>query len=668
MAEPWYSALPVVVLDGRELAENWAQELEEAWVETSVAQPSQAFLRFRDPDRAALDKHNLNVAIGTPLVVKVSVDGVLEPLFAGEVTALQTQYSAEDGTFTVVRGMDGGHRLLRGRQVIAYADTTIKKIVEKIAMRAKLQCGDVEADGTSLPYVAQPNMTDWEMLQHLAHEHGLRVSMEGSRGTVLCLRRKAPGAGKPRVWREQNLLSVDAVLTSTDQVDTVEVRGWEVKTRTVLKGKADIEKSDRVRVGMKPSETTRPFGKARLLVSGRPYASMHEVESAARALAADCAAGFAQLQAEAEGDPALRAGQWVTLADIGAPFAGDYTVSSCRHIFGRDPESQSTTFSTQVLVGHAPSGPVPAPAPLCAHGVAIAVVADTKEPHDGQHGWVRLRLPWLQDHTTDWVRSVQYGGAWGGGVLPVEADDEVLIAFEHGRLDRPFVLGGLYNGKNHPSDHDGVDLFGADGKANRRSLVSRDGDRIELLTPTEGPQGIRLVTGKKEEAEEERLSLLLDRSAHAVVLSAGTDEKAVSFTLDHAEQHAVLSAGADTEDEHAQIRLDQKKKTLSLTTGKTKPISITLDHEANALTLNAGADTDDEHAQIRLDQKKKTLSLTTGKTISITLDHEAKALALNAAGGKLMLQAEEIEIAANSNLTLRSGNKVTIDGQSVDIN
>ncbi|UNM13205.1 VgrG-related protein [Streptomyces formicae] len=322
MAEPWYSALPVVVLDGRELAENWAQELEEAWVETSVAQPSQAFLRFRDPDRAALDKHNLNVAIGTPLVVKVSVDGVLEPLFAGEVTALQTQYSAEDGTFTVVRGMDGGHRLLRGRQVIAYADTTIKKIVEKIAMRAKLQCGDVEADGTSLPYVAQPNMTDWEMLQHLAHEHGLRVSMEGSRGTVLCLRRKAPGAGKPRVWREQNLLSVDAVLTSTDQVDTVEVRGWEVKTRTVLKGKADIEKSDRVRVGMKPSETTRPFGKARLLVSGRPYASMHEVESAARALAADCAAGFAQLQAEAEGDPALRAGQWVTLADIGAPFAG----------------------------------------------------------------------------------------------------------------------------------------------------------------------------------------------------------------------------------------------------------------------------------------------------------------------------------------------------------
>lgn len=39
----------------------------------------------------------------------------------------------------------------------------------------------------------------------------------------------------------------------------------------------------------------------------------------------------------------------------------------------------------------------------------------------------------------------------GGGVISPDLDDEVLVGFEHGRLDRPFILGGLYNRLDTPN-------------------------------------------------------------------------------------------------------------------------------------------------------------------------------------------------------------------------
>ncbi|QCX82326.1 Phage late control gene D protein (GPD) (plasmid) [Streptomyces sp. YIM 121038] len=664
--DDWYAAEPVVQLAGKEVPREWAGAVVETLVETSVAQPARACVRFHDPDRTMLAK--LNVSIGARLVVHAALDGRRRQLFAGEVTELQTQLTSDTSqTFAVVWGMDGGHRLQRGRQVRAYSNASLEKIVREAAARAGLVCGDVHGARETIPYLAQPNMTDWELLQHLAVERGLRVSVEGKQGTVLHLRRAAPETGRPRVIlrRGDNLLSVTAALTSAGQVDTVEVRGWDVTHKKPLSSETvKTEKSDRVRIGLSPADACRPFrraGGARLLVAGRPYAVKAEAKTAAQALAADCAAGFAGLQAVAKGNPGLQAGQWITVAGVGAPFTGDYTISSSRHSFASG-QGARTTYTTHVLVDRAPAGPVPAPAPLSAQGVAIGLVTkvkkeDSKEKDDNKEGWVRLKLPWLDEsYETDWVRSVQFGGVGGGGVVPVEVGDEVLVAFEHGRLDRPYVLGGLYNGKDHPSDHDGVQLFGPEGKANRRSLASRAGDRIELLTPADGPQGIRLVTGltsDKGDEKAQRLSLLLDRSAHAIALSAGTDDKAVSLQLDCAGQFAALGAGTDKD--QAQICLDQKNKKLTLGTGTgTNAVNLTLNHDTQTLTLAAG--TDNNQAQICLDQKNKKLTLGTGtgtNAVNLTLNHDTQTLTL--AAGTDNNQAQICLDQKNKKLTLGTG-------------
>jgi uncharacterized protein involved in type VI secretion and phage assembly len=143
-------------------------------------------------------------------------------------------------------------------------------------------------------------------------------------------------------------------------------------------------------------------------------------------------------------------------------------------------------------------------------GVAIAIVTNNKDP-DGL-GRVKVKLPWLGDQVeSDWARVVTAMAGAGRGLycLP-EVDDEVLVAFEQGRPDSLYVLGGLWNGKDKPPETN------ADGKNNVRALKSRSGHVIRL-TDTQGEEKIEIIdkTGKN--------SIVISAKDKTVTISADAD-------------------------------------------------------------------------------------------------------------------------------------------------
>ncbi len=71
-----------------------------------------------------------------------------------------------------------------------------------------------------------------------------------------------------------------------------------------------------------------------------------------------------------------------------------------------------------------------------------------------------------------------------------EVDDEVLVAFDHGDVNHPYVIGGLHNGKDKPKLGDG--LFD-NGKVKRRGFVSRKGHRF-VFFDADGDSGIALLS------------------------------------------------------------------------------------------------------------------------------------------------------------------------------
>ena len=108
------------------------------------------------------------------------------------------------------------------------------------------------------------------------------------------------------------------------------------------------------------------------------------------------------------------------------------------------------------------------------YGVAIGIVTNNKDPDE--MGRVKLRFPWRDSNDESyWARiaTLMAGSEMGTFFLP-EVGDEVLVAFDQGDIEHPFVIGSLWNGKEKPPEKN------TDGKNNVRKIKSRSGHEIIL--------------------------------------------------------------------------------------------------------------------------------------------------------------------------------------------
>jgi uncharacterized protein involved in type VI secretion and phage assembly len=137
------------------------------------------------------------------------------------------------------------------------------------------------------------------------------------------------------------------------------------------------------------------------------------------------------------------------------------------------------------------------------YGVYPALVLEIKNDPDGL-GRVKLTLPWAPDTGSEqyevWARvATLMGGKNRGSWFIPDKGDEVLVAFEGGDPRRPFVLGGLWNGKDKPPES-----MDAAGKNHKKVLRSRNGVKVtlddsdgheSLILETPGGQTVKLADG-----------------------------------------------------------------------------------------------------------------------------------------------------------------------------
>ena len=138
-------------------------------------------------------------------------------------------------------------------------------------------------------------------------------------------------------------------------------------------------------------------------------------------------------------------------------------------------------------------------------GLYPALVKDIVDPDAS--GRIQLAFPWLGEVGNDvraWARlvSLYADDDQGWQILP-EVNSEVIVGFEAGAIERPYIVGAVWNGREAlPQD--------AEAANNKRLLKTRSGTLLEF----DDSDGAAKVTLQMQSGHK----LVLDDSAQSVTL------------------------------------------------------------------------------------------------------------------------------------------------------
>lgn len=186
------------------------------------------------------------------------------------------------------------------------------------------------------------------------------------------------------------------------------------------------------------------------------------------------------------------------------------------------------------------------------YGVVIGIVTNNQDPE--KLARVKVKFPWLSDQDESyWARiAAPMAGKDRGTFFLPEVDDEVLVMFEHGNLQFPYILGALWNGKDTPP------VANEDGNNNVRMIKSRSGHVIKL-NDEDGKETIEIID------KSQNNFLVIDTAKNTITITTDKD--------------IILSASKGT------IKLDAQKIEIKSSTDTKIEAGVGMDIKANA-TMN----------------------------------------------------------------------------------
>ncbi len=543
-----------LTLNGSELSSEDFTNLTYLRVARSTGTVAHASLRFHDA--SSMGKQ---FTVGSELKVEtIDSDNTITEVFLGEILSVGVDVAAGKSELTV-GAFDLGHKL--GHQTVheSFMNSSPKDVITKMAKAAGLTATVDAVLGETRDHIQQA-ATPQVFLSQLAQAYGCEWFVEGKK-LIVAPRTKR---GVVKLSAQEELRQFSARFSSAEATDQVEVRGWDPATMKSVagtektKGKSTLTSSDANTNGW----SYKGGGKRNAVTTTRAAATAKEAELLAAGLNAHMEAATLTGRGECDVNPKIKPGELVEIEELVPDWNGTYYVSEVEHIFGdRQP------FITRFRVGGiTPNtlvdlfGPTPGSAvERLANGVAVAKVTSISDPDKQQR--VKVLLPHLSDdNESDWIRVVQLGAGNKRGVIMMpEVDDEVLVAFEHGQLQNPVVIGGLWNAKS-PAPLATV----VDGAVEHRGIVNTSGDAVVLSEGADaakkfieiklGSDVAKVFVGtEKIEVIGEKIPIELKTGGGSIVISDAGDITIKGKTI-------TLDAETDVKIKGATVGTDSKGK------------------------------------------------------------------------------------------------------------
>lgn len=406
----------------------------------------------------------------------------------GEITAIEAEFNEKSQAPMTIRGYDLSHRLHRGRYNRAFQNVTDSDVVKQVIGEAGIVAGTITATPIVHDYIFQENQTNMEFLRERAARVGFELYVQDGN---LNFRKPEQDQELTLKWLKE-IHSFRVRVSTAEQVSSVEVRGWDYSQKIPIVSTANTEKVLTTTGNNEGSKTGEKFNlNPKMIVVDQPVFSVNEAKAMAQSLCDELGGEFVNADAKGEGSPQIRSGRVVNLTEMGN-YSGQYYITETHHLFNAN--GYITSFSVRGLRGGNLFSVLAAKPHLeVGQTMLVGIVSNNKDPK----GWgrVRVKFPTLtEEHESNWARvvSVGAGPARGFDCLP-EINDEVLVAFEHGDIHRPYVIGGVWNGKDVPPEK--VDDTIVGGKVRLRTFKTRIGHKLQFVEEDQGTKkGVYLNT------------------------------------------------------------------------------------------------------------------------------------------------------------------------------
>jgi uncharacterized protein involved in type VI secretion and phage assembly len=513
-----------ISVGGSKLDPSMQNNLMEVRVEQALGLADRAFVRLVDSELKIVDASTFEIGADLRITMGAPDWTQLEQVFTGEIVAIEADIGGGGAAEMLVIAFDKSHRLRRNTKTKAFTQVTISDVASKIAADGGLTTGTIDATGPALDDILQHDESDWELLERLSNDAGCDIDVDG--GKLQLLKRKAEGSAVTLTLGE-TLRSFRPRLSGIAQVDKVTVRAWNSGDKAAITSEATLEPSVSAQ-GSARSGAASALGGGTLVVVDRPADSTSHAEMLAKAAAGKLGASVIEATAVALGDPKIVVGATVELKGVGKRFGGEHRVVAATHVLrgGRGYETKFTVGAggrplVEELGGRARTGG------FAAH-LVIGLVTNNKDSEN--QGRIKVKYPALDESAeSTWVRvSFPAAGSGRGVVALPQVNDEVVIGFEHGDIERPIVLGTLFNGKDKPGDT----LLPAAAAEKASVGIVAQGD---VVTTTDGnvkttaKEGIQLSSTKDVSAQADgKVSL---SATQALQLSSQAEAKMNGLTV-----------------------------------------------------------------------------------------------------------------------------------------
>ena len=445
--------------------------------------------------------------LGQPLTIKFYQYGKVVQHFSGIITRIYCKRQTGGGYGTLyISGNAPSILLDQGKACHSYENKTLKEIITLVSEgydnSAQVDSSAGVNTTRALPYTVQYNESDYDFICRLANLYGEYFYYDGSK---LIFGNKL-----------QETIDLGENLNLIDEDFTLEMKPQEFEYIAYDFHRAEVYRKDAESACCEyknnPIQTdAKNTSKKLFKKTPQKYHSATSLEQSDIDLeeVVRQERDLRELSLKVTGrsrDPRLRMNTFACLTDINARAMETYRVIKISHY--HSGMNYENSFEGIPLMR------TPADYNAEAFPRAEQQPAIVKDNNDPQGmGRVRVQFFWQKgEQLSPWIRMIQpYAGSGKGFYFIPEVGEEVMVDFENGNAERPFVLGAHYNGAAKSGY-----------KPTTKAIHTQSGTKI-LLNDAEGSVRIEDASGNVYEMDGK--GTIEVKAPKNIIFTAGEDLK-----------------------------------------------------------------------------------------------------------------------------------------------